>query len=148
VELQSIHYDGQTLSGRFLVSAQEHDLHLDKRLIESISLTTEAVSECATGRAIPFILLDVYAPRLREEDVLILKPGHWYGKDVRIPLFTESISEQFKPTCIDVEFAFRAPGGKAAASLRVRAVRPPEESPDAGVQPDSLNATPQPAPPP
>jgi hypothetical protein len=123
VEFQDLHYDGETLSGRFLVSAQDHELRLDRRLIPSISLNTESVSDCTTGKPLPFIVMDVLAPRPREEDLLVLEPGYWYGKEVRIPLFTESLQQQFHPACIDAEFTFRVLGGEAAARVRVRAER-------------------------
>lgn len=123
VEFQDLHYDGETLSGRILVSALDHGLRLDRRLIPSISLNTESISDCTTGKPLPFIVMDVLAPRPREEDLLVLEPGYWYGKEVRIPLFTESIQQQFHPDCINAEFTFRTIGGRAAARVRVRAER-------------------------
>jgi hypothetical protein len=123
VELQNVRYDGQTLSGRLLIAAEENRLRLDKRLIESVYLTTESISDCSTGQTLPFLVMDVLASRPREEDILVLKPGYWYGKDVSIPLFTESLSQQFHPACIDAEFSFHALGGETAARLRVRAER-------------------------
>lgn len=133
VELQDVRYDGQTLTGRLLITAEKGRLLLDRRLIESVYLTTESISDCGTGQALPFVIMDVLASRPREEDILVLESGYWYGKDVSIPLFTESLSQQFQPACIDAEFNFHALGGETAARLRVRAERP--QQPLHGEQP-------------
>ncbi|WP_164007704.1 hypothetical protein [Pyxidicoccus trucidator] len=118
VELQDIRFDGQSLSGRLLVTAEEGSLLLDTRLIESVVLTTESVVECGTGRKLSFLEMDVLARPPRDEDLLMLKPGYWYGKDVRIPLFTEGLNGP-EVACIEVEFTFHPREGRAA-SLRVR----------------------------
>lgn len=137
VELQDIRFDGKALAGRLLVRAVEHDLRLDKRLIESIYLTTESVSDCATGQPLAFVVMDVYARPPSEDDILLLAPGYWYGKDISVPLFTENLHGPSGPACIEAEFAFRALGGETAAHLRVRAERPPPPSPDAGTPLDA-----------
>lgn len=130
VLMQDIRFDGETLSGRFLVGAVDQSIRLDKRLIESAYLTTESVQDCAAGAPLSFAVMDVYAASPRDEDILVLEPGHWYGKEVRIPLFTRSLSG---PECIEVEFAFRAIGGRTVATLRVRAERDSRPTPDAGM---------------
>src|SRR5438128_1803055 len=75
VELQNVRYDGRTLTGRLLVGAVGQSVTLDKRIIESIYLTTESVSDCATSHPVGFVAMDVYAQRPREEDLLVLMPG-------------------------------------------------------------------------
>jgi len=125
VELQDIRFDGQQLSGRLLLTVEENSLRLDKRLLESVHLTTESVRDCGTGQALPFVVMDVLAPRPRQEDTLVLHPGYWYGKDIRVPLFTESLSQRFHPHCVDVEFSFHPSGAAPVVPLRIRAVRPP-----------------------
>jgi hypothetical protein len=137
VEFQDIRYDGKGLSGRLLVSAVEHSLRLDKRLIESTALTTEAVADCATGKPLAVVVMDVYARRPSEEDVLTLQPGYWYGKEISVPLFTDNLHGPAGPECIEAEFAFRALGGETAARLRVRAERSGLPSQDAGTPPDA-----------
>ncbi len=132
LELQDIRYDGQALSGRLLVSAVEGSLRLDKRLIESIALPTKSVSDCETGQPVEYLVIDVLAPRPREEDVLTLQPGYWYGKEVRIPLFTTHPEGPAGPACIEAEFAFHALGGAPVARVQVRAVRASPPAPDVG----------------
>ena len=84
VELLDARFDGRTLHGRLLVTTEEGHLLLDKRLIESVVLTTESVVECETGRRLSFIEMDVLARPPRDEDLLVLTPGYWFGKDVRM----------------------------------------------------------------
>jgi hypothetical protein len=134
VELQEASFDGETLRGRLLVSALEQSIQLDKRLIESIYLTTEFVKECDTGRALSFIIMDVLASRPTAKDILVLAPGYWFGKDVSIPLFTKELNTHpARPECIEARFAFRVLGGDIASYLDVRIQRSPK-SPD---QPDT-----------
>ncbi|ADO71578.1 hypothetical protein [Stigmatella aurantiaca] len=131
--LENIHCDGEALSGRLLLSATDQGLLLDQRLIEAAYLTTEAVSACETGQPLPFVVMDVYAKPPDREELLLLKPGYWYGKNVRIPLFTKSTHGDPSPTCIEVELAFRALDGAPLAPIRIRAqcLPRPEGRPDA-----------------
>jgi len=133
IELQDIDYTGEDLRGRLLISAVGGTIQIDKRLIENISLSLRGVSECASGQELFFIKAGVVAPPRREEDILALEPGYWYGKDVRIALFDQHLLEgQGQPECIDVDLIFYALEGRSA-QLRVRATRPPLSAMDAGV---------------
>jgi hypothetical protein len=124
MEVQNIRFDGRTLFGRLLVSPVEGALRLDRRLIESIALSLKDVSDCATGQPLDYMVVDVLAPRPRDEDILVLQPGHWYGKDIRVPLFDEALAtRQPVPECVTVELAFHALGGRIVARTRVRASR-------------------------
>jgi hypothetical protein len=128
LQLQNIRYDGEELSGRLLVSTAEGRLVLDKRLIESISLTIRSVKDCNSDQPTKFLIMDVLTSRPREEDILVLEPGYWYGKDIQITLFNERLTGQRGPDCIDAEFAFHALGGKPIARLNVHATRTPPSS--------------------
>jgi hypothetical protein len=123
MELQNAHYDGKALSGRLLIGPTAESLCLDKRLIEEFTLVMEAVAECGTGRDVGFFVTDVMAPPMKEEDVLVLEPGSWYGKDVSIFLFSEKLTGQPSPDCIEAEFTFHALNVQRAARLRVRVAR-------------------------
>jgi hypothetical protein len=135
--LQDIRYDGRTLSGRLLLSPVEGRLRLDKRLIESATLTTKSVTDCATRRPVEFMVMDGFAKRPQPEDVLILEPGYWYGKDIQLPLFAESPDGGRGPECIEAELQVHALGGKTAARLRVRVEHAPRFSVDAGPSVDA-----------
>ena len=144
VELQNVRYDGRMLTGRLLVSPVGESLTLDKRIIESIYLTTEAVSDCATNRPVGFVAMDVYAQRPREQDILILRAGYWYGKDVSILLFAAEPGGPPTPDCIEADLMFRVLGGRPAASVHVRAVRELQSMPDAGTAVDAGSEAPRP----
>lgn len=135
--LQDIRYDGQTLSGRLLLSPLEGRLRLDKRLIESATLTTKSVTDCATRRPVEFMVMDVFVKHPQPEDVLILEPGYWYGKDIQLPLFAEAPDGGRGPECIDAELQVHALGGKTAARLQVRVERAARSPADAGLPGDA-----------
>ncbi|WP_225408802.1 hypothetical protein [Stigmatella hybrida] len=126
MELLNVRYDGKSLFGRLLVSPVEKAVCLDKRLIESLALNLESVSECGTGRKLGFMVVDVLAKPLSEENVLAVSPGYWYGKEIILPLFPERGTEQLAPDCIDVEFSLHALIGGQVARLRVQASRDPQ----------------------
>jgi hypothetical protein len=67
------------------------------------------------------VVMDVYAKPPSQEDLLLLKPGYWYGKDVHIPLFTKGSTGASNPACINVELAFRALDGVPLSPLRIQA---------------------------
>lgn len=131
VVLLDARYDGKTLSGKLLISPSTATLCLDRRFITEFNLVTEAVSECDTGRDVGFFVSDVLAPSLEESDVLSLEPGYWYGKEVSIFLFSESITGKPSPECIEAEFTFHALNVKHAARFSVRATRTTGLSPAA-----------------
>lgn len=124
VELQNIDYDGGSLRGRLLISAEGGALHLDKRLMENVALSVRGVADCVSGQELYFIKAGVIAAPLREEDLLVLKPGYWYGKQVYLPLFDQSLlKSQGRPQCVDVELVFNPLQG-AGVHWRVRASQP------------------------
>jgi hypothetical protein len=133
LEMQDISFDGEDLHGRLLISPIGTELRIDKRLIESSALTVDSVVQCDTGEALPYVIMDVYAPAPREEDILILKPGFWYGKEIRIFLFAEHATHQPNPQCFEAEIAYHALDVKNVARVHIRAERSPPPSPDAGV---------------
>lgn len=134
VEFQHTGFDGQTLSGRLLLGTLSGSLCLDRRLIESHTLTVERVLDCASGQPLPFLVVDVRTPPRREEDILLLGPGQWYGRDVSIPLFPQPASGQPGPGCVDVELSVHALDAANIAKPRLRVPRataPESEVPSA-----------------
>jgi hypothetical protein len=140
LEIQDVSYDGEDLRGRLLISPVGNNLRIDKRLIESFDLTVKSVVKCDTGEALPYVIMDVLAPALREEDILILKPGFWYGKDIRIFLFAEHATKQPGPQCFEAEIAYHALDVRNAARVHVRAERAAPPPRDAGVPGEAPSA--------
>jgi hypothetical protein len=123
LEWQTISFDGETLHGRLLVSPAGSPLRIDKRLIESFDLSVDSVMECDTGIGLANVIMDVLAPPLREEDILTLAPGFWYGKEVRLFLFAEHATQQPLPQCFEAEIVYHALDVKNAARTHVRVER-------------------------
>lgn len=125
VEFQHASFDGQSLSGRLLLGTSSGSLCLDRRLIESHTLTVERVLDCASGQPLPFLVVDVRTPPLREEDILLLEPGQWYGRDVSVPLFPQSTTGRVSPGCVDVELSVHALDAANIAKPRLHVTRAP-----------------------
>lgn len=134
LELQNVSFDGETLSGRLLISPANTELRIDKRLIESFALSVDSVVECGTGAGLAYIIMDVVAPPLQEKDILTLAPGFWYGKEVRLWLFTAHATKQPLPQCFEADILYHALEVKNAARIHVRVERNLHASPapDAG----------------
>jgi hypothetical protein len=140
LELQNVQYDGETLSGRLLIGAVSGRLLLDKRLIVNTVVNLDIVRECETGLPPTFMRADAFPRPAREEDLLALEPGHWYGKQIHIPLFSAALGHP-GPDCIEATLTFHTVGDKRAGHLTVRATRPPQASEDAGQPPEPLPST-------
>jgi hypothetical protein len=133
LEWQNISFDGEAIHGRLLVSPVGSKLLIDKRLVESFDLSVDSVVECDTGVGLAHVIMDVLAPPLREEDVLTLAPGFWYGKEVRLFLFAEHATRQPLPRCFEAEIVYHALDVKNAARIHIRVERALPSSPaDAG----------------
>jgi hypothetical protein len=142
LELQNVQYDGEFLSGRLLVGVAEGRLTFDRRLVENATIEAQSVWECSTGQPATFVHADSFPKPAREEDLLTLTPGYWYGANVRFFLFDAEFTGTPAPDCIEVELALRAARGSVEGSVRVRAERSPRHALDAGtpMPPDACGA--------
>jgi hypothetical protein len=133
LSLENARFDGQDLTGRFLVGVSNGHLRLDKRVIGGHTVSVVDVSDCASGQPLDFVVMDSYSRPLREDDILVLAPGYWYGREVSIPLFDKRLDDlQKNPDCVLVKLVFRAHGTPPVASLSVRAARQVPLMGDAG----------------
>ncbi|WP_147444558.1 hypothetical protein [Corallococcus sp. CA031C] len=85
-----------------------------------------AVLDCATTQPLEFLVADRFPPPPREEDLLKLEPGYWFGAEVDFPLFDELLNGKRGPDCVDITLTFHPEPPTPAVTTRVRAVRPPE----------------------
>jgi hypothetical protein len=150
MEIQDIHYDGWTLSGRVLVSPETGPLRLDRRLTPWGDVEIKRVSECERG-SVPSILLDFFSSGDRSENLLVLNPGYWYGNTVRFWLFDERLTGGLGPECVEADIILRSFDGERVARQRIRAVRSTlidgGMQVDGGIQTDGgLQEEPQPSP--
>jgi hypothetical protein len=122
LELHDVDYDGKVLSGRLLISPVERSLRLDKRLISNVAVRARSVSDCTTGRPVEMVMVDRIPSPARDEDLLILNHGYWYGGTIHLPLFIEHITGN-GPECVDAEFSLFSFDGEFVATLQVHAAR-------------------------
>lgn len=128
LELQNVQYDGSALSGRLLVGALVDGLRLDKRLLSSFHVNADSVRDCEADREVPYLELDYRVRAARNEDLIILSRGSWYGRETRIRLFFEP-----GPDCINVALSLISWEGRRVGSVRVRAERASPQAVDAGL---------------
>jgi hypothetical protein len=123
VEVEDIHFDGETLFTRVLVGTLERGrVCLDKRFLPHASVKLESVRECGTGATPVLLPVDAVPTPPREEDLLQLAPGAWYGAQLRFPLFN---AQRGVPgtNCVDVRVSVLPACGPVLATLNFRANR-------------------------
>ena len=138
LEFDNIQYDGETLSGRLLVGVTEGRLRLNRQLRSTYHAEIRFPADCKTGRGVAYINADSFS-RQREEDLLILESGHWYGKVIHYPLLDEHFTG-LGPECLKAEIWLFSFDGELVARQEVRAERPARPSPDAGTPEASSDA--------
>jgi hypothetical protein len=83
IAFESAEYDGFEIKGRLSVGA-EQQMAIDRRL----ELHTHAAPvDCSTGLLLPMIAVDVAAPKPADNDLVVLRPGEWFGKRTEFTLF-------------------------------------------------------------
>ncbi len=164
---QDVHYDGRYVTGRLLVGARAPTV-LDRRMIENTSIGISLITDCETGEKLPTLFADTFPTPPRENDLLVLKAGEWFGKEVAFLVFTDPFTPPTGPECIDFQIFFTpesepvAPTATVQARARREDVRrrdsmrglplspapaPPGQSPAPGSPPPSSLPTPPERPP-
>lgn len=143
-------FDGVYLSGRLLVSAEDAGyVIIDRRMAEHAIIVVDEVFDCDGGSTVDYIAADSVITPPRDDDLLCIEPGYWFGHDFSLFVYEERIAKVPPPECLEalvaVNFKAAGPdGGKGRPALRVRAhlTRPDGDagggasSPDAGVPMD------------
>lgn len=143
LEFQNPRFDGEVLSGRLLVSVEKGELIVDKRLIVNASVEVESVWGCGSSQPIGFLEVDAFPEPAREDELLTLTPGYWYGAETRFFLFDPEFTGTQAPSCIEVAILYRMENGAVAGRLRIRAEQATTPASEAG----SADAGPAPSPP-
>jgi hypothetical protein len=161
-EFQVTSYDGESIEGRMLLGATVDPLVIDGRFIptSTILVDWDSVRVCGKEESLGGaggVDYDIFVRPPRPEDIVILRPGYWYGRNIKYWLFIkrkpgpgpgpgEGPGPTGGPQCIEAEFVVRARGGRPAARARIHAVRTDKlpAPPDGGAPP----APKPPAPPP
>lgn len=150
LELRDPIYTGDSLEGTLLMGAVGGRLCLDKRLIPGIGVSVDSVWDCtpSISEPVPFIIVDYFVARMRQEDLLILEPGYWYGAPIRLPLFMmEQPTGRRNPDCVEVTLSLSSTKGASVGSVRVKVRRDPPASTEGGVPQDGgVSPEPEPSP--
>ena len=117
--LEDIHYDGENLFTRIMVGGVKGSVCLDRRFLVNASGKVDSVRECDTGLTPATLPAEPAPAPPREEDLLILEPGQWYGAEVRVPLFSAQRGVK-GPDCVDAQVSLLPLNGAAMGPLFVR----------------------------
>lgn len=121
-EFQVISYDGEEVKSRVLLGAAVDPLVIDGRLIESSDVELENFRTCDNKARLAHIIDDRSAPPPRQDQIITVRPGYWYGRKVSFWPFSEH-EKGPGPECFEAELVVRAIDGRDAAKLPIRVVR-------------------------
>jgi hypothetical protein len=125
LEMRDTQYDGYTLSGRLLVGAAAGRICLDKRLIVNASVNVDSVQDCSTGLPVTFIHADHFPKPPRPEELVLLPPGYWYGRQIHLRLFSPILGLR-GPDCVEVVLSIHPARDASLGRLTLRAALPPD----------------------
>lgn len=111
-------YDGRTLSGLLLVEARAPTV-MDRRLVEDIAVGLASVRDGETGQSISPWIADTLLPEASGDDLITLRPGEWFGREVSFLVFADARGSAGGPSCIDFELFLILPeaGVKGPAAI-------------------------------
>lgn len=138
LEFQEVHYDGEKLSGRLLIGVEEGQLRLNRKLIPDLHVEVRAPVDCQEGLPVRFMTWDGFLAH-REEDLLTLERGYWFGREVDFSLFDEQLTGP-GPECLKAELWLFSFDGVVAARQEIRAERSPRQPVDAGMPTEPADA--------
>ena len=121
-EFEVISYNGEKLRGRVLLGATIDPLVIDGRLIEPGDLELENFRACDSKERLKHIVDDVSAPPPREDQLVTIRPGYWYGGSLNSWPFYEPDTGP-GPDCFEAELVVRVVDGRVAARQMIRVVR-------------------------
>jgi hypothetical protein len=96
--IENATYDGHRFAGRVLVTSSKGEMQIDARTVSQLDV--RSVTECATGQATSVVARDYANPPPKAGDILSLRPGVWFGKDVRFDLTPRNVDIG----CVDATF--------------------------------------------
>ena len=121
-ELQVTSYDGETIKGRFLLGATVDPVIIDRHLVESGNVELTSLRACGKKDRVPHVEFDMVLPPLQPDDIIAIRPGYWYGKNLSYWLFIEKRTG-LGPECLEAELVVRALDGREAARIPIHVIR-------------------------
>ena len=135
VEFQVTSYDGENISGRVLIGATIDPLVIDGRLIVPghVGIYPESLHACGTKDPVPYLPNDIVTRPPRQDEIITIRPGYWYGGTVKFWLFDKRWT-RLGPDCLEVDVAVRALDEREIAKIPLHVVRTdkPPAPPDGG----------------
>ena len=128
---QNVQYDGRTLSGLLLVEAQSPTV-MDRRLVEDVSVGLASVLDSETRESLSPWVSDGAMLEASGDDLITLRPGEWFGRNVSFFVFADPDGATAGPRCIDFELFLILPEAGVrgpAAALSNRACQPSPKPP-------------------
>ncbi|UQA57826.1 hypothetical protein [Polyangium aurulentum] len=122
-EFSVTRYDGRFLEGRVLIGATVDTFTLDGRLPEWFAVSLEDVRECGKPELLDFWSIETFLPPPRPDELVTLRPGHWYGGNVSFPLLDRKKVNGVGAPCVEGNLVVRARGMGVAAKLPIRVAR-------------------------
>jgi hypothetical protein len=122
-EFRVTSYDGRVLEGRVLVGATVDPFVIDGRLPAWFAVALDEVRECGKPELLDFWSIETFLPPPRADEIVTLRPGHWYGGNVSFPLLDRKSKNGVGVACIEAVLVVRARGMGVAAKLPIRVVR-------------------------
>src|SRR5882724_11449029 len=105
VEFQVTSYDGEDVSGRVLIGATSEPFVIDSRLT-ALTVNIDASTFHACGHEERIIIqgckgiLVIRPPE--PDDIITIRPGHWYGGAVKLWVFSEGVIG-LGPDCLEAD---------------------------------------------
>jgi hypothetical protein len=128
---QNIQYDGRTLSGLLFVEARSPTV-MDRRLAEDVSVGLASVLDSETRESLSPWVADRAMPEASGDDLITLRPGEWFGRNVSFLVFADPGGTAVGPRCIDFELFLILPEAGVrgtAATVPAQACQPPPKPP-------------------
>lgn len=117
-------FDGETLKGRVLLGATKDTLVIDGRLMEYIYVELKNYRTCDKADRLPHYDYDFIHPPIKEDEIITIKPGFWYGANVTFNIFDKKESPNL-PSCFEADLVVRVRDGRIAASRVIRIDKSP-----------------------
>jgi hypothetical protein len=116
-EFQLTSYEGKDIKGRLLIGATIDTLVIDGRLLGT-PIDVRTLQRCDKNGPVPFVEECIVAPPPRPDELVTIRPGHWYGRNVNYGILPGG-----GPDCLDAELVVTALDDRLITRLPIRVVR-------------------------
>lgn len=115
-------FDGKIMKGRVLLGASIETFSLDSRLVEDVGIEVRDIRACDKPDRLEYKAFDWVMDAPSPDQIVVLRPGYWYGRDVKFPLFDEQTKPGL-PDCFEGKMMAWTLDGRLAATLPIRVAK-------------------------